>query len=153
MQAISSIVRNHELAEHVFCNLDQAQALFVQGLNKESASEQLRSRTLFFFRALLTSDAGDAKRAEQFEPAVSYIAETYLGESTPPSLRELAVELLQELWEQERAPKTLLARKQALVGFGVQRIAALRSIEGEEKEFAAIELEDWESFLKVLARS
>lgn len=153
MQAISSIVRNHELAEQVFCNLDQAQALFVQGLNKASASEQLRLRTLFFLRALVTSDAGNVERSEQFEPALSYIAENYLGESTPPNLREMAVELLQQLWEQQRAPKSLLARKQALVGFGVQRISALRSLEGEEKEYAAIELEHWESFLKVLARS
>jgi len=152
MQAISSIVRNHELAEQVFCSLDQAQALFAEGLNKESSSS-LRSRTLFFLRALLTSDAGDEERSELFEPAVSYVAENYLGESTEPDLRELAVEFLEQLWAQQRAPKTLLARKQALVGFGVQRIAALRSLEGEEKEFAEIELEKWESFLVVLARS
>ena len=101
----------------------------------------------------MTSDEGDEKRSEQFEPAISYVAENYLGESTPPTLRELAVEFLEQLWEQKRAPKTLLARKQALVGFGVQRIAALRSLEGEDKEFAAIELERWESYLVVLARS
>lgn len=154
MQAISSIVRNHELAEQVFCSLDQAQALFAEGLNKTESSAQLRSRTLFFLRALVTSDAGDSKRSEQFEPALSYVAENYLGPSMmPPDLRELAVEFLEQLWQQERAPKTIVARKQALVGFGVQRIAALRSLEGEEKEFAAIELERWESFLVALARS
>mmetsp|Transcript_9784 Transcript_9784/g.23042 ORF Transcript_9784/g.23042 Transcript_9784/m.23042 type:complete len:160 (-) Transcript_9784:1009-1488(-) len=152
MQAISAIVRNHELAEQVFCKLDQAHALFAEGLNK-SSSQQLQSRTLFFLRALLTSDAGDAKRSQLFEPAISFVAENYLGESTPPDLRESAVEFLEQLWEQNRVTTTLLERKQALVAFGVQRISALRLLEGEEKEFAAIELERWESFLVLLARS
>ena len=152
MQAISSIVRNHELAEQVFCKIDQAQALFAEGLNK-SSSQQLQSRTLFFLRALLTSDGGDKKRAELFEPAISFVAEKYIGDSTPPDLRELAVELLEQIWVQGRAPATLVARKQALIEFGQRRISALQSLEGEEKDFAAIELEKWVSFMVALRRS
>jgi len=152
MQAISAIVRNHELTEQVFCKLDQAQALFAEGLNKAS-TQQLQSRTLFFLRALLTSDTGDAKRSQLFEPAISVVAENYLGESTPLDLRLPAVELLEQLWEQNRATGTLIERKQALVAFGVQRISSLRLLEGEEKEHAAAELEHWESFLVLLARS
>jgi len=152
MQAISSIVRNHELAEQVFCSLHQAQALFAEGLNN-SSSQSLQSRTLFFLRALVTSDADENKKSQLFEPAISIVAENYLGESTPPELRELAVEFLEQLFEQNRAPRGLLARKQSLVAFGVQRISSLRSLKGEEKEFAAIELENWESFMILLARS
>lgn len=151
MQAISSIVRNNELAEQVFCSLEQARALFSSGLAKSSPLS-LQSRTLFFLRALVTSDTGDVERSKLFEPVISIVAENYLGESTPPDLRELAVDFLKQLWGQNRAPPSLLARKQALVAFGVRRISSLRSLEGEDKEFAAIELEHWEAFIILLSR-
>jgi hypothetical protein len=46
-----------------------------------------------------------------------------------------------------------MSRKNELVSLGVKRIAALRALEGEEREFAAVELEQWEGLLVQLSRA
>eukprot|EP00980_Cylindrotheca_fusiformis_P015433 scaffold4343_cov144-Cylindrotheca_fusiformis.AAC.11 len=152
MQAVSAIVRNHEVAESVFCNLPQSPALLAEGLNVQS-SKQLKSRTLFFFRALITSDTAGPTRSELFASAIIYIIDNYLDESNPADLREMAIELLEQLLQRKLATATILKRKDFLAALGVSRISSLRSLSGEEKEYAASELEHWESFMILLARA
>lgn len=152
MQAISSIVRNHEVSESVFCNLPQASALLAEGLKKES-SQQLKSRSLFFFRALVTSDTAAPTRAGLFETEILYVADNYLDQSTPPDLRELAIAFLEQLLEQKKGVDIVLKRKDNLAALGVTRISLLRRLTGDEKEYASAELEHWESFMVLLARA
>jgi hypothetical protein len=152
MQAIGSIVRNDQVAEALFCHLPQALALLAEGLNTQS-SQQLRSRTLFFFRALITSDTAEPTRAETFESAILYVAENYLDQSTLPDLREMAISFLNQLLEEQKAVGIVLKRKDILAALGVNRIILLRSLTGEEKEFGATELEYWEKFMLLLARA
>jgi hsp70-interacting protein len=153
MQAIGSIVRNHEIAESLFCNLPQSQSLFAEGLNPKSSSHQLKSRTLFFFRALITSDTSDKARVTIFENAILCIADYYLEESTSPDLREIAISFLQQLLEQKNGADIILNRRDELAALGVKRISQLRGLNGEEKEFAQYELESWEAFMLLLARA
>jgi hypothetical protein len=47
----------------------------------------------------------------------------------------------------------VLQLKDGLVGAGVQRVAALRQLQGDERDDAAHELELWEQLLVLLARS
>jgi hypothetical protein len=152
MQAIGSIVRNDEVAESVFCNLPQASALLAEGLNKQS-SQQLKSRTLFFFRAFITSDTAEPTRVGVFENAILYVADHYLDQSAPPDLREMAIAFLDQLLEQQKGVGVVLKRKDTLAALGVNRISLLRSLTGEEREYVATELEYWESFMVLLARA
>lgn len=153
MQAISSIVRSHDLAENVFCNLEQAPTLIMSGLDPKSSSQQLQTRTLFFLRAIITSDSATSKRVHFFSEAIICIAENYLKHSTPPEIREISIALLQQLLEQEKGVDVILHRKNALAALGVQRISSLRSLKGEDREFAQVELEHWEGFMVLLARA
>lgn len=153
VQAISSIVRSHELAENVFSQLDQAVPLFQAGL--ESASQPLKTRTLFFLRAFITSDASDDARVQCFAQPVCFVLDHYLSETNPPNLREMALALLTELLDRKLINNNKIleeSRKKALVGMGVQRISTLRSLTGDDKEFAKEELELWERCLVMLAR-
>ena len=153
MQAISSIVRNHELAETVFCNLEQSSELIMNGLDAK-ASLQLKTKTLFFFRALVTSDSATSTCAQVFGNAIAYIADNYLADnSNSPEIRELSIALLVQLLEMQRGINTILERKDSLAALGVQRISHLRSLVGEDREFAQVELEYWETFIILLARA
>jgi hsp70-interacting protein len=160
MQALSSIVRNNEVPEQVFCSLPQAPTLFMEGLrvdnkNKSSLYSSLQTKSLFFLKALLTSDASTPERVKTFQTAVVYVADHYLDTTTgmPPDLREMTISLLEQLVDRKLiAPAVLASRKDVLVAQAVQRISQIRALTGEEKEFAQMELDHWETFLVVLAR-
>lgn len=166
MQALSAIVRCYDLAEAVFEELPQAPLLMVQGLRSDNAS--LRTKTLFFLGAFLTSDTATPARADKFRHAIAMIADTdsrYLrdddnndgdndyADAVAIQLRESAVALLRQLLERRLAIKLLLQRKQHLASLGVQRIQKLRNAKGDEAEFTKTELMHWESFLVQLARA
>lgn len=154
MQSISSIVRNHELSENVFAALPQAKDLFLQGLDPEAASLSLRSKTLFFFRALITSDLADFERIQTFQNAIILVVDTYLNESSPPELREMAIAFLEKLVQDKKGgARVVLARKDALAALGVNWIASLRALTGDDLEFAQPELDHWENFMVLLARA
>jgi len=153
MQAISSMVRNHELSEAVFCSLEQSSTLIMTGLNAESSAQQLKTRTLFFLRALLTSDTITDDNIRPFYGAIGYIADNYLEETNATDLREITISLLVQLLEQSKGINTILKRKNMLAAQGVQRISSLRALTGEDREFAQMEVEQWESFMVLLART
>ena len=175
MQAISANVRNHPVAETVFTHLEQAPTLFQSGLDISGASSQLQSRTLFFLRALVTSDDADAKRVETFEPAIAYVVDNYLNLSDNPDLVESSLGMIEQLLQpppiatkdnnnddnkdtEDEAkkspprdiPKCLLDRKEALDKLGRQKVNDLQSLTGDDREFAQVELDLWLSVLKLL---
>ena len=187
MQALSAVIRNHATAEEVFVQVEQATELLRRGLELGSSSssssnhgngnghEILAKRTLFFLRALLTSDDSTRARVRKFQNCIAHVCDTYLqppaSATSPPSpttttttpttpvvsteLRELALEFLTALLEQRRSVNVLLLpeRKQHLVGVGVASVAALRQVDEAEAEYAQVELELWETLLTQLARA
>ena len=168
MQALSAIVRCYDLTETVFEHLPQTPLMMVQGLSSDPAvsNSSLRTKTLFFMRAFLTSDNSTVARANKFRHAIAIIADTdslYLNVNDKASsdgsdyiaiqLRESTISILQQLLERRLAVTLLLQRKQHLASLGVQRIQQLRSAKGGEAESAKVELQNWESFLVLLARA
>lgn len=154
MQALSAIIRSHDLAEAVFCQTEQAVSLLENGLGiDKDVPTIVRQRSLFLLRALVTSDSADRERVLRFTRSLGYALDTFLAANQDDQLREMAVALLQQLLDQKKSVNVVLQRKNALVALGVQRIAALRALTGEEREFAAVELEHWESVVVLLARA
>ena len=111
MQAISSIVRNHQLAETVFCNLDQAESLIMAGLNPVNASQNLKTRTVFFLRALITSDTATSDRIRGFASAIGCIADNFVKTSNSPEIRETSLALLVQILEQKKEMYTNIKGK------------------------------------------
>ena len=169
MQALSAIVRCYDLTEAVFEQLPQAPLLMVQGLSSDPAisNASLRTKTLFFLRAFLTSDNSTKARAKTFQHAIAMLADTdskYLNSNPDDEipgypdivalqLRESAIALLSQLLGRRLAVTLLLQRKQHLASLGVQRIKALRKAKGEDAELTRVELQHWEAFLLQLARA
>eukprot|EP00536_Pseudo-nitzschia_multiseries_P007611 jgi/Psemu1/305060/fgenesh1_kg.181_\ len=181
MQALSAIVRCYDLTEGVFEHLPQAPVLMVHGLSTDPAvsNTSLRTKTLFFLRAFLTSDNSTPARAHKFRHAVAMIADTdslYLTDNNNNNnnnkasdnkasaevgssdyaaiqIRESAVSLLQQLLDRRFASALLLQRKQHLASLGVQRIQHLRNVKGDEADSTRVELQHWETFLGSLARA
>lgn len=158
MQSLSAVVRNDELTEGVFDRLPQSPGLMVQGLDMDPgiSNDSLRSKTLFFLSAFLTADTATSVRAEKFAGAIAMIAgPQYLGERSDSSLRESSIGLLRQLLERHMSIPLLLERKDMLASLGVQRISQLRA-SADTREDAHVtqqELNDWESFLILLARA
>jgi len=157
VQAMSANIRNHATAEEVFTQVEQSTELIKQGLLlTEANGYTLPTRTLFFLRALVTSDNSSRSRVRQFANCIGYVSDNYLSSSalTNPELRELALELLTTVLEQKLSVNIFLenGRKQRIAGLGVRSITALRQLTGEEREFATMELELWEKLIVQLAR-
>ena len=154
LQALSANVRNHDVCEQVYCQVEQATEVVNQGLGVGGALtlEPLQHRSLLFLRALVTSDASTRERVRQFATSIGYVADTLLR-SESSDLRESSLEFLTAVLEQKRSVNVLLERKDALVTLGVEQIAALRSLSGEEREYVAVELTEWDELLRLLARA
>jgi hsp70-interacting protein len=182
LQALSAAVRGHELAEQVFGGLDQAPAVLGAGLGLAGPSPSaadaaaavppaVRRRALFLLRALVASDYADPGLADRFAvPIAGVAARAALGRdggggdganeggdsraaAASAELEEMGLSLLVQVLEQKRGAGAVLPLKDALAGAGVERISALRRLEGEEREDAARELELWERLLRLLAEA
>jgi len=185
MQALSAMVRSYELSEQVFCGVEQSRHVLFAGLQVQqqqyqaqqdesrsslAAQQALQKRTLFFLRALITSDDSTQERVRQFAHSIAYVADHLVlldvrengdnadvaannGAAGAAEIREMALALLMQILEQQKSVNTILDRKNGLVAQGVQRVAALRALTGDEREFAAAELETWEALLVLLARA
>ncbi|CAB9497294.1 HSPA (heat shock 70kDa) binding protein, cytoplasmic cochaperone 1 [Seminavis robusta] len=160
IQALSGAVRSDELSEQVFCGVDQAKEIIYEGLQQSTAagnsSAVLQKRTLFFLRALITSDDSTRERVRLFGHSVAYVADqlvTATSEDTTAEIREMGLELLLQILEQKKSVNIVLDRKDNLVAHGVKRVQTLRALEGDERDYAAVELETWEALLVQLARA
>ena len=154
MQALSAMIRSHDLAEQVFCQTEQAVSLLESGLGLDKDEPTvLRQRSLFLLRALLTSDSADGERVQRFGRCLAFALDNFTGSAQDDQLRELSLGLLQQVLEQKKSVNIVLERKNALVAQGVQRVAALRALTGDDRGYASVELEHWESILVLLARA
>ena len=154
MQALSAMIRSHDMAEQVFCQTEQAVALLESGLGlTREEPTVLCQRSLFLLRALLTSDSSDRERIQQFAPCLVFTVDNFARASANDELRELALGLVHQILEQGKSANAILARKNDLVSRAVERVATLRAPSGDEKDYASVELEQWESILVLLARA
>lgn len=163
VQAMSCAIRNHDVAEHIFCRNTEGIRMIESGLGMHvpretlpSPSTPLRRKTLFFLQALVTSDTADRNRIHsQFGPAVQYVARYFLDSTQEPNndIREMVLSMFNRILEQKKSVNDLLDVKSHIVNGGVARVAELRALDGEEKEYAAEELSQWEALITGLARA
>lgn len=163
MQALSASVRGHAMAEHIFCQNERGKAALQLGLGMQRGAAAprppapLRTRALFFLRALLLSDDATAARYDQFQDVVSFICTHGVDEEweAEGNLREMGLDMLARLLRREGAADAVIRHRDRLGATGVARVAAIRRmVEGsEEREFAALELEAWEALLVALAET
>uniref|UniRef100_A0A7S2UD21 Nucleotide exchange factor Fes1 domain-containing protein n=1 Tax=Attheya septentrionalis TaxID=420275 RepID=A0A7S2UD21_9STRA len=152
VQAFSCSVRNHEIAEDLFCRNENAVRVIESGLASASPLA-LQKRALFFFRALVTSDTCSRERMHIFARSLAHVCETRLTEDTDPELRELSLDLLTEILRQKKGVNTILDRRNDMVTMGIGRVSAIRALKGEEREYADVELKHWEDLITELARA
>jgi hsp70-interacting protein len=156
IQALSASVRSHDLAEAVFCQTEQAVSLLASGLGvdrDDTTPLALRQRSLFLLRALVTSDSSDRARMHRFAGCLVFVFDTFLRATQDDQLREMTLSLLQQVLEQKKCVNMVLHRKNGLVSLGVERVAALRALTGKDREYAAVELDHWETIMVLLARA
>lgn len=174
MQAMSSCVRNHDVAENIYCMNAAGIKMIEAGLGVYSSSSSsssssivppnaaLRRRTLFFLQALITSDSADGDRVRLFSNAIKFVAGHYLAEevtngdiqyNNDAQTREMGLAMLCRILEQKNSVNAILDVKNHLVSVGVRRVTILRSLEGEEKDMAEEELRLWESLISSLAQA
>mmetsp|Transcript_26155 Transcript_26155/g.39584 ORF Transcript_26155/g.39584 Transcript_26155/m.39584 type:complete len:351 (+) Transcript_26155:98-1150(+) len=154
VQAISANIRNHATAESVYCETEQAKELVAQGLGVGGeVSEQLKKRTLFFLWALTTSDTSDRSRVRKFEACIGFVADNFLKDTNSAEIREMSLQFLNRVLEQKNSVNALLdPRKSDVVALGIDRVSTLRGLDGDEREYASVEVEQWETFLLQLSR-
>ena len=154
MQALSAMIRSHDLAEQVFCQTEQAVSLMESGLGLQKEEPAvLRQRSLFLLRALVTSDSADRERVLLFAPCIGFVLDHFTDAEADSQLREMSLGLLQQILEQRKSVNVVLERKNNLVARAVERVAALRALTDDDREYAAVELELWESILVLLSRA
>jgi hsp70-interacting protein len=164
LQAISASVRSHDLAEAVYCQLEQAVPLLEHGLGVNGNSTStlttptvLLTRALFFLRALVTSDTATRDRVRQFTSCICWTADTLLdndNDDTSQEIREMALALLHEILHQKKSVNAVLSRKDPMVAKGVARVSDIRNnLTEQDQEDAAQELELWENLISLLARA
>ncbi len=173
VQAMSSCTRNNDIAEKMFCMnqdgkkmIDCALGLYshLQLTSTEdttrnvpvvpSPSSSLRSKALIFLQQLITSDSSDQERVRSFAAPIQYISSKYLDPNieTDPNIRETALSMLTQIMEQKKSVNSILDMKSSIVGLGVQRVAEIRTLEGEEKASTEEELRLWEQLIMELSR-
>jgi len=87
------------------------------------------------------------------------LADNYLSadgeiDNDEREVREMALEMMIQILEQGKSVNAILSRKNKIVGMGVQRVSALRGLtDTEEREMAAVELEHWESLIRLIAEA
>lgn len=155
IQAVSANVRSHELAENVFCQLDQAVPMLERGLGVNATDTTLTSlvvqkRTLFFLRALVTSDIATRARVRQFESCIAWITQHFLN-AEDTELRESALQLIQQLLQQRKSVNIVLQQKDIIVATAQKRIGDITQMEKDEREWAGGEVELWNSVLATIA--
>lgn len=162
VQAMSANVRNNAMAEDVFCQIDDARRVIASALGLFSGQEalppppaSLRKRALFFLRALITSDTSTMARVRMFNDCICYVCDNLVSDSQDANveLREMSLGMIDQILTQKSSVNAVLSRKESLVATGVRRVAAIRELQGEERDFANIELELWEAVLVLLSRA
>ncbi|KAL7533150.1 hypothetical protein ACHAXR_005072 [Thalassiosira sp. AJA248-18] len=170
VQALSASIRGHAMAEHIFCKNEHGKPMLQLGLGMQQKapkpSTQLRKRSLFLLRALLTSDDATIERHAQYKDVISFICTHEINEEweADAEIREMSVAMISQLLRhkpseqsssQERVSKIILHHKNHIGSIGITRIKAIRNLKegSEERECATLELEEWESLMLALAEA
>ncbi|KAL3759146.1 hypothetical protein ACHAWU_008598 [Discostella pseudostelligera] len=171
VQALSASIREHSMAEHIFCMNEEARTMLKFGLGMQHSaprpSVQLRKRSLFFLRALLTSDNATIERHTQFQDVISYICTHGINDEweEDAELREMSLSMLSRLLQinptsqsdeasiGKPASNIIMQHTNSIGSIGVKRIQSIRSLKdgSEERELASLELEAWETLMVALA--
>ena len=186
VQAISCFIRNHNIAEQIFCMNQEGRKMIDCALglysyprtgtaqheheheedpqsSDDSDSQRvpipmpntsLKEKALFFLQALLTSDCADQERIASFASSIQYISTNFVDPEleTNANIRETALSMLTRILDQKKSVNAILDVKNSLVGLGVKRVAEMRALDGDEKEYAEEELRLWELLIMGLAR-
>ena len=160
VQALSASIRGHSMAEHIFCKNEQGKMILQLGIGMQSKgpkpSAQLRKRSLFLIRALLTSDDASDERHEQYQDVISFVCTHIINQEweEDAEIREMGLAMLSQLLRQSSngakiAQKAIFNHKLALGSEGINRIEAIRNLKegSEEREYATLELEEWEQLM------
>ena len=170
VQALSASIRGHSMAEHIFCKNEQGKLMLRLGIGLEAAidksqptpSAQLRKRSLFLLRALLTADEATPEQTNHYKSLVSFVC-THTISSTweeDAEMREMGIRMLSRLLSQHTPVEVLsVARniisehKSSIATLGIKRIQEIRALEegSDDKDYATLELEEWEELMIALS--
>lgn len=167
VQALSASIRGHSMAEHIFCQNEHGRLMLQLGLGMQKSagtnkpSAQLRKRSLFLLRAILTSDEATDERHKLYQNMISYICTHEINEEweDEAEIREMSLAMLSQLLTKDPphkvASETILSHKTLIGSLGVKRIDCIRKMEegSEDREYASLELEEWERMIVALVES
>ena len=172
VQSINAIVRGHEAAEEAFANdhvcrliistglglvlTDQLQSKMRQGqAQAQRVPSSLRSKCLFFLRAIICSDFTSPKRVRLFEDCLNLVIPLLDPQVEEDyAIRQSALDLILEIMSQHKSVSYIMSKKNDILAAGVHRVSHLRSLpaDSEEKDMGDIELEAWESLIVEIAK-
>ncbi len=161
MQCLASSIRNHDVAEKIFCMNAEGIKMVESGLGLHSANESLphpcrnlKIKTLFFLQALVTSDLSDFERIKLFVKSIRYAASTFLDPKggDDQEIREMTLSMLVRLLDKklldERCIKDL---ESLLVERGETRLDEIIKMDEEEQRYLQEESKLWKSILTSIA--
>lgn len=163
VQALSASVRGHSIAEQIFCQNEHGKLMLQLGLGMQKQetkpSTQLRKRSLFLLRAILTSDEATDKRHEQYQSMISYICTHEINEEweDDAEIREMSLAMLSQLLTKDPpyrvASEIILSHKNEIGSVGVKRMDSIMQMEegSDDREYASLELAEWERIMVALA--
>merc|ERR1712232_535323 len=151
VQTLSCMIRNHAMAEHIFCQDEMSIQVLESGLglstDTTTTTSALQKRCLFFLQALVTSDTADKKRLQTFTPCLNFIITKFLT-CDNVELREMTLSMVLRLFQQDA--QILTHHTNLLQTIGTQRISTIQSLTGEELDFAQEELYHWQTLQSLL---
>ena len=166
VQALSASIRGHSMAEHIFTQNEHGRLMLQLGLGMQKSgdtkpSAQLRKRSLFLLRAILTSDEATDERHKLYQNMISYICTHEINEEweDDAEIREMSLAMLSQLLTKDPphkvASETILSHKTLIGSFGIKRIECIRKMEegSEDREYASLELEEWERIMVALVET
>lgn len=163
VQALSASIRGHAMAEQIFCKNELGKVVLQLSLGMQKKgkkpSVQLRKRSLFLLRALLTSDNATKETYEQYQDVISFICTHGINEKweDDAEIREMGVAMLSQLLQIQggEVKKPILAKREIIGAVGIARIQAIRNLKdgSEDREYASLELEEWESLMLALVEA
>lgn len=165
VQTLSASVRGHSMAEHIFFKNEQGKLMLRLGIGLEAAidksqtipSDQLRKRSIFLLRALLTADEATPEQIHYYKSLVSFVCTHTVNSAweKDAEIREMGVRMLSRLLSQHMpqevssvARNIISEHKTSITSLGVKRIQEIHSLgDSDDKDYAALELEAWEELM------